>query len=59
MTFDVDNLLSTKGVRNRTFSFPNRSNPIPGLHEYRERNSHRAFTLTVKRTFGGGAKTAA
>jgi hypothetical protein len=59
VTFDVDNLLSTKGVRNRTFSFPNRSNPIPGLHEYRERNSHRAFTLTVKRTFGGGAKTAA
>ena len=29
VTFDVDNLFNTKGLRNRLFSFPNRSNPDP------------------------------
>ena len=56
MTFDVDNLFNTKGLRSRVFSFPNRSNPIPALHELRERNSHLNFGLTLKRTFGGTAK---
>jgi hypothetical protein len=40
------------------FSFPNRSNPIPSLNEFRERNSHVNFGLAVKRTFGGAAKLA-
>ena len=58
VTFDIDNLFATKGIRNRLFSFPSRANPIPTLNEYRERNSHRIFGLAVKRTFGGAAKLA-
>ena len=58
VTFDVDNLFATKGLRNRLFSFPNRSNPIPSLNEFRERNSHPSFRLTLKRTFGGATKLA-
>jgi hypothetical protein len=58
VTFDIDNLFNTKSQRNRLFSFPNRSNPIPSLNEFRERNSHVNFGLAVKRTFGGAAKLA-
>ena len=58
VTFDVDNLFGTRGLRNRLFSFPNRANPNPSLNEFRERNSHPSFALTLKRTFGGTAKLA-
>lgn len=58
VTFDVDNLFNTKGVRNRLFTFPNRSNPTPSLNEFRERNSHMVLALTLKRTFGGTTKLA-
>jgi hypothetical protein len=58
LTFDVDNLFNTKGLRNRLFSFPNRANPNPSPHEFRERNSHVNFGLTFKRTFGGSTKIA-
>ena len=56
VTFDIENLFAVKGLRNRLFTFPNRSNPVPSLYEVRERNSHRVFGLTVKRTFGGNDK---
>ena len=59
LTFDVDNLFNTKGIRNRLFSFPSRANPTPSLNEFRERNSHPNFALTFKRTFGGAGQTAA
>ena len=58
VTFDVDNLFNTKGQRNRLFSFPSRANPTPSLNEFRERNSHVNFGLTLKRTFGGTAQVA-
>ena len=59
LTLDVDNLFSTKGLRNRRFSFPSRANPTPSLNEFRERNSHPSVILTFKRTFGGTAATPA
>ena len=59
VTFDVDNLFNTHGLRSRLFTFPNRSFPDPSLSEFRERNQHRVFGLTYKRTFGGAAKAAA
>ncbi len=59
ITFDVDNLINTRGIRNRLFTFPNRSGPTPTLNEYRERNTHLNFGLTLKRTFGGTAKVVA
>ncbi len=58
ITFDVDNLFNTKGLRNRRFSFPSRANPNPSLNEFRERNSHVNIGLTLKRTFGGSTKIA-
>ncbi|MDQ3143337.1 MAG: hypothetical protein M3Q57_00460 [Pseudomonadota bacterium] len=58
VTFDADNLFNTGSLRNRLFTFPSRANPNPSLNELRERNSHRNFGLTVKRTFGGATKLA-
>ncbi|HEU4876518.1 MAG TPA: hypothetical protein VFT07_01600, partial [Sphingomicrobium sp.] len=58
VTFDVDNLFSTHGLRNRLFTFPNRARPKPSLNEFRERNSHPSFALTLKRTFGGSTSLA-
>lgn len=54
VTLDVNNVFATKGVRDRVFTFPNRSFPGPDLREFRERNQHQTFKLTVKQTFGGG-----
>lgn len=51
ITFDIDNATSTHGQRRRTFSFPDRSEP-PSVIEFRDRNNHRAFTLTIKQQLG-------
>lgn len=51
VTFDIDNATSTHGQRRRKFSFPDRSEP-PSVVEFRDRNNHRAFTLTLKQQFG-------
>jgi hypothetical protein len=51
VTFDVDNLFETQATRNRIFSFPSRAVP-PSLLEFRERNTHRTFAITLKQGFG-------
>ncbi|MBA3667043.1 MAG: TonB-dependent receptor [Sphingomonas sp.] len=51
VTFDVHNLLSTHGQRERIYFFPNRSVDQPGAREFRDRNNHRSFGLTVKQAF--------
>ena len=53
LTLNANNIFSTHGIRDRLFSLPNRSFEGVDLREYRERNSHRTFQLTFKRTFGG------
>jgi hypothetical protein len=58
VTFDIDNLFNTRSLRNRLFTFPNRSFSEPSLNEVRERNQHIVFGLTFKRTFGGASKAA-
>lgn len=55
ITLDLDNAINTHGARNRLISIPNRLNPDFVINEYRERNRHLNFGLTVKRSFGGGA----
>ena len=55
VTFNVNNLFATKGIRDRVFTFPNRSFDGPHQREFRERNNHQTFQLTFKRNFGGGA----
>ena len=57
-TLQVDNLFNTRGLRSRSFTFPNRGFPGPSLNEFRERNSHVSFTLALKRSFGGAGKPA-
>ena len=58
-TLNVNNLFGTHGIRDRQFTFPNRSFDGPNLREYRERNSHQQFRITYKRSFGGGSATPA
>jgi hypothetical protein len=54
ITFDIDNLLSTHAARNRLLFFPNRAFPELSIDEFRDRNRHRSFGITLKRSFGGG-----
>lgn len=58
ITLDIDNLLDTPGNRRRLLFDPNRSTAEPSAREFRERNRHVTFALTLKRSFGGGAKAA-
>jgi hypothetical protein len=59
ITLDLDNALSTRGQRQRIRFFPNRAVAEAGLNELRERDRHRNFGLTIKRTFGSAAKPVA
>jgi hypothetical protein len=53
VTFDIDNAINTHAKRNRDIFIPNRLDPDFEVNEFRERNRHLNFGLTVKRTFGG------
>jgi hypothetical protein len=52
VTFGLDNAADTAAVRDRVFYFPDRSNPVPSLHEHRFRNRHVIPYLTLKYNFG-------
>ena len=54
ITLDLDNALDTSGNRNRLLFIPNRADPDEIINEFRERNRHLNFGLTLKQTFGGG-----
>ncbi len=53
VTLDLDNAINTHGMRDRLISIPNRLNPEFVIDEFRERNRHLNFGLTLKQTFGG------
>jgi hypothetical protein len=53
ITLDVDNAFGTSGNRLRELFIPNRANPEFRIDEFRERNRHLNFGLTLKQTFGG------
>ena len=55
ITFDIDNVLSTHAARERLLFDPNRLAPTSIVNEFRDRNRHRNFGLTIKRSFGSGA----
>jgi hypothetical protein len=57
ITLDLDNAIATPGKRRRIIFDPNRSEPPPVIDEFRERNRHLNFGLTLKRSFGGSAAT--
>ena len=54
ITVDLDNAINTHGARDRLIYIPNRLDPDFVINEFRERNRHLNFGLTVKRSFGGG-----
>ena len=55
ITFDVDNLLDTHGARHRLIFSPNRAAPEDAVSEFRDRNRHRSFGVTLKQSFGGAS----
>jgi hypothetical protein len=57
ITFDVDNLLNTHAARDRLLFRPNRLFPDQIFDEFRDRDRHRSFTVTLKQSFGGASGT--
>ncbi len=53
LRLDVQNVTDSSGNRHRVFYAPNRSAPLPFADEIRERNQHVAFTISIRRGFGG------
>jgi hypothetical protein len=53
---DGDNIFDTNANAHRLLYRPDRTIIDPTFIENRERNIHTAFTLTIKRSFGGGGK---
>ena len=53
ITFDVDNLLNTHAARDRLLFSPNRLFPDEIFEEFRDRDRHRSFGITLKQSFGG------
>jgi len=49
---DLDNAFSTSGNRNRLLFIPNRAQTDFRINEFRERNRHLNFGLTLKQSFG-------
>jgi hypothetical protein len=56
ITLDVDNAFDTSGNRHRLIFRPNRANPDFAIDEFRERNRHLNFGLTLRQSFGGGGR---
>jgi hypothetical protein len=57
INFSIDNALSTHAARDRLLFFPNRAQGSPAIDEYRDRNRHRSFQITLKQSFGGATGT--
>ena len=57
INFSVDNALSTHAARNRILFGPNRADPDFVFDEFRDRNRHRSFQITLKQSFGGAGGT--
>ena len=54
ITLDLDNALNGHGQRERLLFTPHRAQPDTVENEFRERNRHLNFGITLKRSFGGG-----
>lgn len=57
INFFVDNLLGTHAARDRILFSPDRSAPTSILEEFRDRDRHQAFQITLKQSFGGTSGT--
>lgn len=52
ITLDIDNLFDTAAQRERLMFLPNRAAPASFVREFRDRNRHLSFGVTLKRSFG-------
>jgi hypothetical protein len=52
VSLNLDNVTDAAAFRERTFFFPNRSNPDPSLFERRYRNKHVIPSIGIKHSFG-------
>jgi len=57
INFSVDNLLATHAARNRILFRPNRAEPDRVFDEFRDRDRHQSFQITLKQSFGGATGT--
>jgi hypothetical protein len=57
INFSIDNALSTHVARDRQLFRPNRAEPDFVFDEFRDRNRHRSFQITLKQSFGGATGT--
>jgi hypothetical protein len=57
ITFSVDNLLDTHAARDRLLFRPNRAQQDQIFDEFRDRDRHQAFQITLKRSFGASGAT--
>ncbi len=57
INFSIDNALSTHAARHRILFRPNRAEPDQVFDEFRDRNRHRSFQITLKQSFGGSSGT--
>ncbi|MFL6727134.1 MAG: outer membrane beta-barrel protein [Sphingomicrobium sp.] len=57
INFSVDNLLDTHAARDRVLFRPNRAQPGLVLNEFRDRDRHPSFQITLKQSFGGVSGT--
>jgi len=55
INFSIDNALSTHAARDRILFRPNRAEPDNVFDEFRDRNRHRSFQITLKQSFGGAS----
>ena len=60
LNFSIDNVLSTHAARDRLLFSPDRAHPTQTLEEFRNRDRHASFQITLKHSFGGirGARVA-
>ena len=57
INFSVDNALDTHAARDRLLFTPNRAHPTLIREEFRDRDRHPSFQLTLKQSFGGATGT--
>jgi len=57
INFSIDNAVDTHAARDRTLFIPNRAAPTLVLDEFRDRDRHPAFQITLKQSFGGTTGT--
>jgi hypothetical protein len=57
VNFSVDNALDTHAARDRILFRPDRAHPTSVFDEFRDRDRHPSFQITLKQSFGGATGT--